>query len=59
MTLKEARQIFKEEYAEFIRKNKTDKIAVNLAYTYFLDGLTKEGQLTQRQWENASNFVKR
>ena len=58
MTLKEARQIFKEEYADFIRANKTDKIAINLAYTYFLDGLCKDGQITQKQWEDADNFIK-
>lgn len=55
MKLKDAEKMFREFNKEFIEANKGDRVAVGLAYDYFVDGLVKDGSLTQRQWLNHRN----
>jgi hypothetical protein len=42
---------------EWIESNKSDKIKVNLSYTYYLDNLCKAGIITQKQWANADTKI--
>lgn len=58
MTLQQAKKNFKEFNNEFIQKNKNDKIMINTAYHQYLDALCKDGEITQKQYNNASNFIK-
>ena len=59
MTLKQARKQFKEYNAEWIKQNKNDKIMVNEAYMNYLDSLCKNGEIKQKQYNNARNYLKR
>ena len=56
--LDEAARIFRTEYADFIRKNKKDKPMLNLAWTTFLDGLNRDGHITDKQFSNAGNLFR-
>lgn len=55
MRMADVEKMFKEEYKEYIETHKNDKIAIGLAYDCFVDGLVRDGMLTQRQWENHIN----
>lgn len=46
------------ENREWIEAHKNDKIMVNTAYMQYLDGLCKSGEITQKQWQNATNILK-
>ena len=59
MTLKQVRKNFKEYNADFIKDNKRDKIKVNFEYSCYLDSLCKNGEITQKQYNNARNYLKR
>lgn len=57
MTIRQAKKDFKEWNTAFIKANKTDTIKVNLEYRYYLDSLCKDGQITDKQYSNASNLI--
>lgn len=43
---------------KWIEEHKNDKPMVNLAYQTYLDGLCKSGEITQKQWQNATLIYK-
>lgn len=43
---------------EWIELHKNDKPMVNLEYQMYLDGLCKSGEITQKQWQNATLIYK-
>lgn len=59
MTLRQAKNDFRVINRKWIEEHKSDKIMVNTAYDCFLDCLCKAGEITQRQWQNATNFYRR
>lgn len=59
MTLRQAKNDFRVINRKWIDAHKDDKIMVNEAYAGFLDHLCKAGEITQRQWQNATNFFRR
>jgi hypothetical protein len=59
MTLRQAKNDFRIIHHKWIEEHKSDKIMVNEAYAGFLDCLCKSGEITQRQWQNATNFYRR
>lgn len=59
MTIRKTRKIYKESSKEFISKNRKDVILLNEDYMAFLDCLCKDGEITQKQYDNAPNLFKR
>jgi len=59
MTLRQAKNDFRIIHRKWIEEHKSDKIMINEAYAGFLDCLCKAGEITQRQWQNATNFYRR
>ena len=55
LTKKQVVQAFKMEYKEFLQKYKNDSIAKRMAFHDFVDGLHKEGELTDNQANNWTN----
>ena len=55
MKMADVEKMFKEECKEYIEAHKDDKIAIGFAYDCFVDGLVKDGVLTQKQWQNHRN----
>ena len=56
MNMKKLAKQWKEENRSFIEKHKTDKILLNYEWQIYLDNLCKSGEITQKQWGNASNL---
>lgn len=56
MNMKELAKNFKRDNKKFIEDNKTDKIMLNLEWTYYLDSLCKDRKITNKQWQNHSNI---
>lgn len=42
---------FKETYAEFIKENKNDKVAIRTAWNDYTDFLMKDGMITEKQYK--------
>ena len=55
MTKKRALAIFKDEYSEFLKKHKGDKIAQRQAFHEFVDSLYNKEEITDYQVQNWSN----
>lgn len=53
MTKEQAVSIFKEQYIDLYIK-KVDYWTAQLAWSTYVDGLCKDGQITQRQYDNWS-----
>lgn len=58
MKLDEVAKIFRTEYADFIQENKKDKPMLNLAWMTFLEGLNRDGCITDKQFFNAGNLFR-
>lgn len=60
MTKKEAENLFKEEYKQFLLENKNDKTAIRTAWNDFTDYLCKDGIIREWQYNNWThpNFCK-
>lgn len=56
MNIKNLAKEWKEENKQFISEHKTDTIMLNLAWSEYLDGLQRDGQITMKQWSNHSNL---
>lgn len=52
MTLREARKIFKEQFAPHIPAH--DTVALNTAFNDWTDSLCKDGTITERQYRTWS-----
>ena len=50
LTKVQVEKMFKEEIYPGL--NKSDKPALNLAWVVFIDGLCKDGEISQSQWNN-------
>jgi hypothetical protein len=46
----EATRLFKEMYPNVYREARTDYCKVQFAWSYFIDSLCKDGQITQSQY---------
>lgn len=54
ITKLEALDQFKEIYADYIKENKDDKIAIRTAWNDYTDMLLKDGILTENQYNTWS-----
>lgn len=50
MTKAQALKQFKELYASFLKENKQDKVAIRTAWNDYTDMLTKDGEITENQY---------
>ncbi|MGU8835468.1 hypothetical protein ACV3UL_14395 [Clostridium perfringens] len=50
MNKKQAIQMFKDEYSDFLKKKKNDSVAKREAWGNFTDALCKDGEITQKQY---------
>lgn len=54
ITKRETLEQFKEIYADYIKENKDDKIAIRTAWNDYTDMLLKDGILTENQYNTWS-----
>lgn len=55
MTLKRRfiNEVYNGDYKRYLRERKKDYCKVQLAWAYYIDGLCKDGQITQKQYDSA------
>lgn len=56
MNMKKLEMQFKRENKDFIKAHKNDKVMLNLEWEFYCDMLCKNGQITQKQWQNLKNI---
>lgn len=54
ITKLEALDQFKEMYADFLKENRDDKVAVRTAWNDYTDYLLKDGMITENQYNTWS-----
>ena len=56
MDMKKLAKEFKTLNKEFIEAHKDDKILLNYEWQCYCDMLCKNGEITQRQWQNLKSI---
>lgn len=46
-------EVYEGDYKRYLRERKEDYCRVQLMWHTFIDGLCKDGEITQRQYDNA------
>ena len=59
MKMEEIKKYFIQENKDFILNNIDDIIKINYEYNCYIDGLCKDKQITQRQYNSAHNITKK
>tara|TARA_R100001440_G_scaffold52577_1_gene72385 strand:- start:486 stop:659 length:174 start_codon:yes stop_codon:yes gene_type:complete len=52
---KDTLRIYKEDSKDFLESKKDDKPALREAWSNYIDGLCKDGEITLQQYENWGN----
>ena len=55
MNYKDTLRIYKEDSKDFLESKKDDKPALREAWSNYIDGLCKDGEITLQQYENWGN----
>lgn len=46
-------EVYEGDYKRYLRERKEDYCRVQLMWACYIDGLCKDGEITQRQYDNA------
>ena len=57
MKMEEIKREFIRENKDYILNNINDIISINFEYTCYIDGLCKDGLITQRQYNSGNNHI--
>ena len=46
-------EVYNGDYKRYLKERKEDYCRVQLMWSFYIDGLCKDGEITQRQYDNA------